>query len=148
MTTIVQQEAHTDAVIAALEAEGLRVGRGTDPDGAGWQGAPGTSDFHSYVVVFPMPGGNRHGPIGDPERDGQLDYQITCVAPDQQACERLVDRCSNALQRANVTVTGRKIISITHQDGAANVPRDDAPEPEAPSLFHATPRYRVWSVAA
>lgn len=147
MTTVVAQEPVTQAVIDALTAQGLRVGDGEEPDGVGWQGPPGASAFLSYVVVFPLPGGTRFGTLDDHEADATLLYQATCVGAARQACERVLDRCSAAMTREglNAHLAGRRITLVRHDFGSAQVRRDDEPEPGAPRLWYATPRWRLWT---
>lgn len=97
---------HTDAVVAALEAAALLVGRGQQPAGSGWQGEPGQSEHVGYVVVYPSPG-LTDGNIADPHE--YLDYtvQATCVAATQEGAEAVMDLVKSALVGARLAVAGR-----------------------------------------
>jgi hypothetical protein len=59
---------HTDAVVAAIAAVPILVGRGRKPDGAGWQGNPGTSSYVRYeaqINVFGATDGQAEGGADD-----------------------------------------------------------------------------------
>lgn len=143
--TVVAQRPHTAAVVTALQAQGLLVGEGEVPAGAGWQGVPEDSEFAGFVIVWPISGGTREGGLDNPEGRARLLYEFQCIAAKQAACERLVDRVSVGMQAPNLTVAGRHIDRVWHDFGSSQVRRDDDPEPGEIALFYATPRYRVVS---
>jgi hypothetical protein len=97
---------HTDAVVAALQARDVLVGRGEEPPGAGWQGEPGASDFVGYAVLYPTPG-LPDGDLADPNE--YLDYscQATCVAATQEGAEAVAD-IVKTLVGQRLPVTGRQ----------------------------------------
>ena len=117
---------HTDAVIAALEAEGLTVGN-----------ASGDGLEPPYVVVYRI-GGIRDGEASAPEDRAELVYQLTCVGAMAEAAEYLQDRAESAMR--SLTVPGRAVRTWIDSDGP--VMRDDD---LSPPLWYATPRWRVWS---
>lgn len=97
---------HTDAVVARLEAAGLLVGRGKQPDGSGWQGEEGTSVFRPYVVLFPFtgtPDGN------EAESLEYLDYklQASVIAATQDGAESAADIVKTTLVGQRLDVPGR-----------------------------------------
>lgn len=103
---------HTDAVVALIEATTavnaaqLKVGRGGQPAGSGWQGEPDASTFINYVVLFPTPG-TVDGPVAEPTE--YLDYtvQATVVAASQQGVEVATDLVKTALVNVELDVSGR-----------------------------------------
>jgi hypothetical protein len=96
---------HTDAVVAALEATGLLVGRGEEPPGAGWQGEPGASVFEAYAVLYPSPG-MPDGDLADPNEYIDYSCQATCVAATQEGAEAVAD-IVKTLVGTRPTVAGR-----------------------------------------
>ena len=120
---------HTDAVIAALEADGLTVG---DATGEGLA-AP-------YVVVYRI-SGTRDGEAAAPEDRAELVFQLTCVGTGRQQAEWVQDKAETALR--SITVAGRSVRVWVDTDGA--VSRDDD---VSPPLWYSTPRYRLWTTPA
>lgn len=106
--TVAAARPHTDAVEEWLTTGDLLVGRGKKPDGAGWQGEPGDSEYKPYVVLFPSPGGT-DGDLGDPHE--YLDYtvQATCVAATQEGAEAVADAVKILLVGVRLTVPGRSL---------------------------------------
>lgn len=103
---------HTDAVVALIEATAgvnaaqLKVGRGEQPAGSGWQGEPGASQFLPHVVLFPTPG-TTDGPVAEPTE--YLDYtvQATVTAATQAGVEAATDLVKTALVNAELDIPGR-----------------------------------------
>lgn len=119
---------HTDAVLAALEAQGLTVG---DADAKGLSG--------KFCVVYRIPGGESSGPLDAPNDDAELIYQVTCVGDTREQAEWVEDKVMNLLD--GITVEGRSI-SRVDLDSYDGIRRDDAlPLPR----FYATPRFRIYS---
>ena len=120
---------HTDAVIAALEAEGITVGN-----------ASGNGLEPPYIVVYRI-GGTRDGEAAAPEDRADLVYQLTCVGAMAEAAEFLQDQAETAMRA--LAIPGRAVRSWIDSDGP--VARDDDVKPP---LFYATPRWRIWSTPA
>lgn len=118
---------HTTAVVDALEDVGLIVGRGRKPEGSGWQGEPGDSDFVQYVVLYPSPG-MTDGDLCDPHE--YLDYKVqaTCVAATQDGAEAVADTVKAALVGIRLTVSGRSLYPF-QLDGGSPASRDDQVAP-------------------
>lgn len=125
--TVAPARPHTNAVVLALQAAGLLVGRGQKPAGSGWQAEPGASSFVAYAVVYPSPG-MTDGDLCDPHE--YLDYrvQVTCVAASQEGAESIADRVKAALVGVRLTVTGRSLYPF-QLDSSSPATRDDAVSP-------------------
>lgn len=126
---------HDLAVVAALASIGREVGYAAAPGdalAALIAGGPG------YMIVYPIPGGWRDGPVADPYTDVEAVYQVTCVDRLPEGVQWLADRCLDALSA--VTVTGRTVLWVT-PEALSGVTRDDtlAVEP----LYMSTPRFRI-----
>lgn len=133
----VEFRAHTEGVIAALEAEAqFPVGDHKAPDGGGRQT---DGSFDKYVVVYRIPGGSRGGNLDGAYGDAELIYQVTCVGSSARQAEWLADRVDEALL-GGVSVSGRRVRVIPH-DNPAGAREDDV----TPSIFSATPRYRLMT---
>lgn len=117
---------HTDAVVAALTATGLLVGRGEEPAGAGWQGEPGASVFEPYAVLYPSPG-MPDGDLADPNEYIDYSCQATCVAATQEGAEAVAD-IVKTLVGQRLAVTGRQSYFVELKlDRPAS--RDDSVKP-------------------
>lgn len=120
---------HTSAVIATLEALGLKVGDAKAPAG----GPP-------YVVVYPIPGGRAAGTLGEPESDAELIYQVTCVATTRYQAEWLVDEAMGLLDGL-IEVNDRSIPHVALESHSGVFRDDDQTAP----IFTAAPRFRVFT---
>lgn len=107
--TVAAARPHTDAVVAALEAVGLLVGRGERPEGAGWQGEADDTEFEPYVVLYPFPGQTDSEVLCDPHE--YLDYRVqaTCVGARQEGAEAVADTVKAALVGVRLTVPDRSV---------------------------------------
>ncbi|MFI7630270.1 tail completion protein gp17 [Microbispora rosea] len=119
---------HTDAVLAALEAAEVLVGRSVSPPGGGWQGEPGHSDYVPYAVVYPSPG-VPDGNIAEPLT--YLDYsaQISCWGTTASQVEVVADQVRAALVGKRLTVPGRSTYPVQQPPGSVPVQRFDQPPP-------------------
>jgi hypothetical protein len=117
---------HTDALMAALGDAGILVGRGKKPDGAGWQGEPGESEFRSYGVLYPG-AGTTDGDLCDPHE--YLDYscQITTVGATQDGAEAVMDMAKTLVGR-RLDVDGRSAWPA-YIDSDRPATRDDTVSP-------------------
>jgi hypothetical protein len=140
--TAPSSDSHTAAVLAALTDTGVPVGDAQAPTGAGWQGAPGGSQFVPYMVVYPLEGGITRGPVSDPGADIEWPWQVTCVGASRQQAERVCDVAIAALTTVTLTVAGRRQMQPVNLDMRGGVRRDDQ---ITPPLFYATPRFRLWT---
>jgi hypothetical protein len=128
----VQTNPHTLAVIDALKTIGKPVGDARKPDGE-----------PPYAVVYPF-GGTRSGPVGDPDADASLTWQITCVGRDREGAEWMADRVAEVMDGGVVNIPGRKVMraqTVSDQP----IRRDDDVQPP---LFYATPIWRLDTTPA
>lgn len=125
---------HTDAVIAALEAAGLVVGDAEAVDATRVPLEP------PYAVVYPMPG-RLGGTMADPERDGQVVYQVTSVGVSRSEAEWVRDKAREVLL-PGLVVAGRRIVRVK-VEMVGEVARDDD---VSPPRFFIPERFRFWSV--
>lgn len=121
---------HTDAVVAALEIVGVKVGRGEKPVDAGWQGQEGDSVHVPYAVVYPTPG-STDGNIAEPFE--YLDYmvQINCVGATQAAAEAVADIAKTTLVGRRLAVVGRSSYPGVLELDRRPATRDDTALPSA-----------------
>lgn len=124
--TIAPTAPHTDAVMAAL-APVILAGRSSKPDGGGWQGEPGRSNYVAYAVVYPSLGvadGNEAEPLE------YLDYsaQINLWGITVDQVEAVADRVRVALIGRRLAVAGRSTYRV-QSPGGPPVRRDEAAQP-------------------
>jgi hypothetical protein len=138
--TAAPAQPHTDAMAAALTNAGLLVGRGKKPDGGGWQGEPGQSEFRPYGVLYPGTG-TTDGDLCDPHE--YLDYsaQATVVAATQDGAEAAMDIAKTALVGRRLDVAGRSAWPV-YIDTDRPATRDDT---VAPPVHYAVAVFRFRS---
>lgn len=149
MRDLASFNAHTSAIVDALEPEFKTFDAGM-PDldinpggrGWGWQGEPGASTFKPYCIVIPLTGGTFDGPLGCPDNDASLIWQVTCVGANRPQCESIVDRVNDVLIGQPMTVSNRFIARVWADMAGGGARRDDTVQPP---VFIATPRYRIES---
>lgn len=124
MIPIAASTPHTDAVVTAIAAIPMLVDRARMPDGAGWQGTPGSSDFKRYAVVYPSPG-TPDGNLAQPYE--YLDYkaQINIFGVTATQAEDAADDVRVALIGRRLTVAGRSTYRV-QTPGGPPVRRDDS----------------------
>ena len=140
--TVPAVEPTTAAVLERLETLSLPVGDARKPEDGGWQGAPGASEFRTYLVCYPL-NHRRDGPdapITDRHSDPQLRYQITGVGIDRRTVEMALDLAAGVLLNGvPFTITGRTTIQVVHEFSAGV----SADETTNPPLFVGQDRYRI-----
>lgn len=140
MSLLPARAPQTSALVTHLQTTlgGALVGRGAKPDGAGWQGAPGHSQFIGYVVLRGIPGGEIDGTLGQPNRDGDTIIQADCYGADKDQAEQLGDAVDAALLGVPpLTIAGRAVRWCR-----PDIPRGDARiDPDQPSIWVSTGRY-------
>lgn len=134
----------SDAVIAALLADGLLVGDGEKPDGGGWQGTPGQSTFNKYVTVHPLLGGIVDGTIGDVHADAELVYQFTAVGSTRAMCEAVADHARLSILTSPLTIPDRTVMLVAI-DLTGGARRDDTVQP---AVWMSAERYRLFTTPA
>lgn len=81
------------AFITHLEGAGLPVGFCQAPTNAGWDSQPNLpgSQYHAYVVVWPLTASQSSGPLGDSGADWQVPYQVISYGIDPTQVENQSD---------------------------------------------------------
>jgi hypothetical protein len=118
---------HADAVVDALDGAGVNVGDGKAPEGP-----------LPYAVVYDIAGPPLSGTLEEPNEDGELVYQVTCVGSTAEQARWMCDKVITTLL-AGLTVAGRRI-ALVSIDNTPSVLRDDDINPP---VFFATPRFRL-----
>lgn len=136
MRTTVELLPHDLAVIAALETTGKPVGFAAAPPGA--LDAVQKRTGPDYLILYPL-NTFRDGSLGDPWKDADLVYQVTCVGRLAAGVRWLVDQIEPAL--LGTTVAGRAITQVVPEDGGQVSLDVDV----TPPVYIATPRYRLSS---
>ena len=145
--TVPASDPHTVALVVRLAAnsDGIPVGRGSKPDGAGWQGAPRQSVFQGYMVVHPIDGGSSDGPVSDSQADVDWPWQVTCVGATAEQAEEIADVAAVQLMTAtsaDLSIPGRRLAQPI-QRSTRGVTMPDRTQGDVETLFMATPRFRV-----
>jgi hypothetical protein len=141
-STVAPSRPHADAVVAALEAAGLLVGRGKQPPGSGWQGTPGASTFKGYAVLYTSPG-SPDGNVADPNAYLDFSFQVTCVGASADGAQAISDRVQAALIGRILAVAGRSSYPVYKTVDPIGR-RDDA---VSPALHYQTPQFRFRTQA-
>lgn len=95
----------TDEIVSYLTTQlatlgnGIPVGDGIVPKGAGWVGEPNapTSVFQPYVVVMAGPSNWSGGPFDDPQADWHLAYMLASYNASRQGLDWMADRVREKL---------------------------------------------------
>lgn len=147
MAELASLNAHTSAIVDALDGVVYTFDGGAPQNpggqGWGWQGDPGDSKFKPYCIVFPLPGGIFDGPLGCPDDDASLIWQVTCVGRDRPQCESIADRVNATLIGQPLSIPGRFVTRVRADMAQGGARRDDTVQPP---VFIATPIIRVDSV--
>ena len=146
--TIPKRSPQTQGLITYLAAATNKlVGPGVKPAGGGWQGAPGTSQFISYLVVHSSPGGIVDGPLGDPHADTEFVWQVDGYGASQLSAEITADLAVTALLVQGlppIVIAGRTVSRI-----ALDVPGDQArQDPDQPSIWRRFDLFRITTTPA
>lgn len=126
--------AHTDAILAKLQAAGLTVGDARAPAAGG----------PPYVVLYPLGVRQVDGSVARPWDDAEMAWQTTCVGRTRAEAEWLARKVGEALDGA-IAVQGRATLWL-QPDVGGGVQREDTSG--APPLFIATPRWRLATTPA
>lgn len=131
----------TESIIAALDTAGLNVGDGEKPAGAGWQGAPGESNFKGYVVVHPVGGFDIDGTLDQPSDDVWPMHQLSAFGATRAQCEEVADDAREAMLTIPLTVSGRTL-GRYRIDLVGVVTRTDDVQPP---IYMSPDRYTVYT---
>ena len=129
-----------NAIIKALEDDGMIVGDAVKPPNCGWSGTPGQSQFIPYLIVYPTGGGGVDGPLGDTRSDVQYVYQVTCIGSTREQADFMRDKVRAVMfNESNFSITGRRVLR-TILDVPIATSRDDDVQPP---LFFSADRFRL-----
>jgi hypothetical protein len=95
-----------------------------------------------YVVLYPIAGGRRSGTLEEPDRDGELIYQVTCVGVSRDQAEWLADQVLGLLQ--GVEVQGYSVPRVALESDPGVRRNDEV----SPPVYEATPRFRLMTTPA
>lgn len=118
---------HTDAVVAAVAAIPMLVGRATKPSNAGWQGNPGTSSYVRYAVVHPSLG-TPDGNVAEPLEYLNYSAQINVFGATETQAETAADAVRAALIGRRLTVASRSTYRV-QTPGGPTVSKDESVAP-------------------
>ena len=118
-----------------LTTADIRAAVGAMPSGAGWQGAPGTSSFLVYAVVFPLTGPT-DGPSSKADRDIFRRFQVTAIGPSTDSASFLGDRVLGAVSGKRITTTTRTTMQPVSIEEVGALDRDDTVQPSLWMVRH------------
>lgn len=134
---------YTTAVLGRLRTSLIPVGDARRPDGAGWQGAAGSSSFRTYLVLYPIDTVRQSGEasLGDSNDAPQWGYQVTAVGRDRLSAQTAADIAAGLLLNGvplDLAGTGHAV-ALRHTMGLGV----SVDESVSPPLFTAIDRYRL-----
>jgi len=105
----------TEAVIGHLEDAGLLVADGTDaPEGSGWQGAPGQSEFNPYCIVRRVGGSDIYSDdVTDSSDTYRPLYDVWAVGGSRDGAQQLLGVAVERLLRVPFLVAGYRTQRVT-----------------------------------
>jgi hypothetical protein len=121
MRTEVYGYDHFVGVLTALSSiTQFDIGEGEAP-----KNTDGTIVDPPYAVLYLLAGGDMDGPISDSQADVVMRFQITAVGKSEKEALAVQDYCTKRMQKAYVTVSGRKVRNLTKVLASNGVIRDD-----------------------
>ncbi len=133
--TVPVAAAHAAALVTVLQTTGRPVGDGVAPAGS-----------PPYSILWDLPGGALDGPVGDPNADLDMPFQVTCVGRVADEARRMADKVRLALLTSAVVVSGRAVMRVAPDGGLGSVERDD--DTGGPPLWYCAPRFRLLTTPA
>lgn len=141
--TVVSVADHMQAVVDHLAD--LNIGRGVQPAGTGWTGAPGHSPFVAYGIAWRIGSRDRTRP----DLDGQfsradLSVFIRCFGGDVDQAERHLDAVATRMLARDpasglwaLDIPGRHVIAISQENASTSTRTYDTetPLPEAGEFY-------------
>lgn len=137
MSTAPASLPHRDAILEALEAAGLTVGRGVTPK------ADDIPASGAYAVLYMAPGVSVSESLADERTDWSGWFQVTCVGPTDEIALWVADRARQALH-APLTVPGR-LVWRAEPDPPPPLERDDD---VTPPLYYIPLQFTLRSTTA
>lgn len=144
MSTLPSVQDHLAAVVALLEGDGLLVTVEDDwPDGAGWQGSKGQTDFVGFVRVTDMAGPAPRGMVDGIRSDMSFLIHAQSIGANRNHANHLRDRVHRLFVSGEITVPGRRLAQKPTVDMSGETNKDTD---VTPNVFVGWDRYRVWTV--
>lgn len=135
----------TSAIITHLEDAGLLVGDGVAPEGSGWAGTAGQSNYNAYCVVHPLLGGHEDGSLGEPHSDAQVVYQVSSFGPTREQAEIVASNVDATLKSLPYPSVVGMSIRYVDDDVLGGARRQDELQPPD---WIAVPRFRFYVTAS
>ena len=117
---------HVHAVVDHLNAAGVLAGHGAPPDGHGWQGPPGQSEFARYAIVWRIGSKDRArwSLQGDVD-EGRVTVFVRCFGGTISEAQELLDDAAAALLARDadgylLQVPGRKVLHVAQDVGTTS----------------------------
>ncbi len=140
----VDLDAHTQAVVDMLDTAGLLVGRGKAPDGAGWPGAPGQSQFAPYVIVWRIGAADLSAPyLGGGYDEARPLFHIRTVGATPTEADVTLDAVNTAMLGQTVTVSGRRVWRVIYDTSITTTRDTDV----TPPVYYTGVYYRLITEA-
>ena len=129
-------------LIAHVSGRGVAVGDAEEPDGCGWQGAEGASQFGPYAILVDSVGSIYSGPEADTFADVAWQFQFTCVGATGQQARWVADTVTASLIDQSIVFSGDMTLQrVSYNPATGLLSRDDDPPV---SLFYSTPRFVIY----
>ncbi len=126
----------TDAIIYSLQSAGLIVGDAVKPANA--------TTSSGYIVVYGLPGGTLDGPIGLPDDDAWVTYQLTAIGANRKQCEWAADKARRTILAAYLPIGDRRVVRVSVDMLGGTIRDDDIQEP----VYYSPDRYRFSTTPA
>lgn len=144
MTAPAKGGVHAAALQTSLIAGQVPTGMAERPEDVGWQGAPGSSTYTAYTVLWPDPGDPLPGSLGGRHSDLLLEFQVTAVGQTALQAMWMLDKARTVLLGTPPPVTGRQVWPLWQID-KQRAQRDDD---ETPAVFYAVAIFQMKSSPA
>lgn len=126
----------TDAIISSLTSVGLIVGDAVKPANA--------TTSSGYIVVYGLPGGSLDGPIGSPDDDAYVTYQLTAIGANRKQCEWAADKARDTILTASLSIGDRRVSQVSVDMLGGTIRDDDIQNP----IYYSPDRYRFETTPA
>lgn len=132
--------AHCQAVRAHLIARGVPTGYGERPEGAGWQGAPGQSEFVGYAVIWRIGSVETRNMLLDiAYTEARPTVQVTTVGATADQADDVHGLVQDAMLDNSLQIPGRDLEQVQVEVSITTTKDTD----EKPPVFYGGARYRI-----
>lgn len=147
MKTVIDRSLLTDLILATLEPEAgdtrnWLVGDHEKPEGGGWQGEAGRSDWIPYFILTSLPSQKPTGDIATPGGDVWFGYAVTVVGKSRRGAEK-----ASVTARERLASLQRQKTPDERSISQVQVSRYGATEPlqTTPKLFLITDQFSLYT---